>query len=244
MTNIIIENEKEICVSTINVPFEKFLRCVNAAERLIIRPASVELQHEGYAATIEATYNLPTIERPEKIYGVQSLHITLKQVKGLIYIAKCFLENHPEYENMPVRTQDTAALPTRYKMVEGLELSYNNPIVSVDNNLERDLVGLFKSFIGKSNSSNDAESSKKIRVSGIGVTLKKHLFIINKTNVDTIMHLGDTVEEEFIEQGYVGVLTSCIIDGNSNHRSTQDLYVTFSQITQLYTEIQRIGEVN
>jgi hypothetical protein len=86
-----------------------------------------------------------------------------------------------------------------------------------------------------------SESATKIRVSGIGVKLGKHLFCFNKTFPESIISLGDIVKSDnsLWEQGYVGTICAGIANGGSC-LSTQDLYVTAIQIKQIEKGLDRV----
>jgi hypothetical protein len=198
---------KGIYVSTIDTPFSKNLRCVNAAEGdIAIGSPSAALREEGYAAIISAGYNWPTEEEPEKLYGTQDLCITINQAQGLNLIIKTFFEDHPERNReSKIKIQNTAILPKFYEII--------------------------------------SESATKTRVSGIGIRLEKHLFCFNKTRLDSIISLGDISEGDddgLWEQGYIGSICAGIYDGSEKGLSTQDLYVTASQIKQIEQGLDRI----
>ncbi len=208
---IIKSEEKGIYVSTIDIPFKKILRCVNAAEGdIVLGSPSAALMDKGYFAIISAGFNLPTSDSPDKIYGVQDLYITLEQAKSLGSLIQCFLGSSKYKDENISKTQNTAILPTQYEMI--------------------------------------SEMDGNVRVSGIGIELKEHLFCANKTPLDSKISLGDSVgyREGFKQQGYVATICAGIDDGNDRCLSTQDLYVTYRQILQLNSSIQlllkRFGE--
>lgn len=83
------------------------------------------------------------------------------------------------------------------------------------------------------------EDNNRIVISALGVEMDKHLQIINKTNLDSSIILGNqAISKKLASEGYVATL--CAGYGENpmvGFYCTQDLHVTRKQLEDLRTSI-------
>jgi hypothetical protein len=118
-------------VSAIDVPFEKSLRCINAAEGdVMFGGIPPELKAEGYALSMLAGYNLPRIGIPEKIYGTQDLFLKLEHVVSLPESIQYYLDRYPDI--ISPTAQNTAILPKRYELIHETDTQVRVSGIGID----------------------------------------------------------------------------------------------------------------
>jgi hypothetical protein len=119
-----------IKVSAINVPFQKNLRCVNAAEgEILFGGVPPELKAEGYIISMLAGYNLylPTSRAPQN-YGTQDLYLKLEQIASLPEIIQYYLDKYPVTSN----SQNTSILPNRYGLIHETDTEVRVSGIGID----------------------------------------------------------------------------------------------------------------
>jgi hypothetical protein len=132
---MITRTKGTIEVSAINVPFEKALRCVNAAEgEILFGGVPPKLKAEGYVVSMLAGYNLHllTSKAPQK-YGTQDLYLKLEQIASLPEIIQYYLDRYSVTSNI----QNTSILPNRYGLVRetGAEVRVSGIGIDLENYL-------------------------------------------------------------------------------------------------------------